>query len=48
MLNNAKQATFETYITYNLPSVENLIRYFHAAEGYPVRSAWLKAIGVEN
>ena len=29
---------------YDLPSVEALVRYMHAAAGFPVRSTWLKAI----
>ena len=29
---------------YDLPSMEALVRYMHAAAGFPVRSTWLKAI----
>ena len=29
---------------YDLPSMEALVRHMHAAAGFPVRSAWLKAI----
>ena len=29
---------------YYLPSMEALVRYMHAAAGFPVRSTWLKAI----
>ena len=29
---------------YDLPSMEALVRYMHAAAGLPVRSTWLKAI----
>ena len=29
---------------YDLPRVEALVRYMHAAAGFPVKSAWLKAI----
>eukprot|EP00957_Ditylum_brightwellii_P065912 4998635-Ditylum_brightwellii.AAC.1 len=32
------------FSAYDLPSVEALIRYFHAAAGFPVRDTWLKAI----
>ena len=31
-----------------LPSVEALIRYFHAAAGFPVRDTWLRAIKTGN
>ena len=48
MLNNTKQATLAAYSAYELPIVTALIRYFHEATGYPVRSTWLKAIGAEN
>ena len=33
MPNNENMATLEVYSTYNLPIVEALIRYFHAAAG---------------
>ena len=39
-----KQATLEAFTAYDLPSVEGLVTYFHAAAGYPVRDTWLKAI----
>ena len=29
---------------YNLPSIESLVRYIHAAAGFPVKSTWLKSI----
>ena len=29
---------------YDLPSMEALVRYMHAAAGFPVQSTWLKAI----
>ena len=48
MPHNANRTTLEAYSAYDLPSVEALIRYFHAASGYPVRSIWLKAIGAGN
>ena len=48
MLNTANMATLEAYSAYDLPSVEALIRYFHAAAGYPVRSTWLTAISAGN
>ena len=41
-------ATLAAYSAYDLPSVAALIKYFHAEEGYPVRSTWLKEIGAGN
>ena len=38
-----KQATLEAFSAYDLPSVEDLVIYFHAAVGYPVRDTCLKA-----
>ena len=32
------------YSAYDLPSVEALVRYFHAAAGFPVKDTWLSAI----
>ena len=43
-----KQATLEAFSAYDLPSVETLVIYFHAAAGYPVRDTWLKAIKAGN
>ena len=48
MPNDAKQAIFVAYSAYDLPIVAALIRYFHAAAGYPVRSTWLKSMGAGN
>ena len=48
MPHTANRTTLEAYSAYDLPSVESLIRYFHAAAGYPVRSTWLKAISAGN
>ena len=48
MPNTAKMTTLEAYSAYDLPSVEALIHYFHAAAGYPVRSTWLTAISTGN
>ena len=45
---NAQQSTFKAFSTYDLPSVEALIRYFHATAGFPVRDTWLKAIKAGN
>ena len=38
MPHNENKTTVEAYSAYDLPSVEALIHYFHAAAGYPVRS----------
>ena len=46
--NTVHRTTLEAYSAYDLPSVEALIRYFHAAAGYPVRSTWLTAISDGN
>jgi hypothetical protein len=43
-----QEATLEAYSAYDLPSVEALMRYFHAAAVYPVRDTWLKAIKAGN
>ena len=43
-----EEATLDAFSAYDLPSVEALIIYFHAASGYPVRSTWLKAIELVN
>ena len=42
------EATLQAFSAYDLPSVEALVKYFHAAVGYPVRSTWLKAIEAGN
>ena len=46
--NSAHRTTLEAYSVYDIPSVEALIRYFHAAAGYPVRSTWLTVISDGN
>ena len=48
MPNTAHRTTLEAHSAYNLPSVEALIRYFHAAAGYPVLSTWLTSISAGN
>ena len=45
---NAQQSTLKAFSSYDLPSVEALIRYFHAAVGFPVRDTWLRAIKAGN
>ena len=37
----SNKTTLQAYSAYDLPSVAALIRYFHAAAGYPVRYTWL-------
>ena len=48
MPNDANMATLTAYSAYDLPSVAALIRYLHAAAGYPVWSTGLRAIGAGN
>ena len=45
---DASRFSLVAYSAYELPSVEALIRYFHAAAGVPVRSTWLDAIKPGN
>ena len=45
---NAQQSTLNAFSVYDLPSVEALIWYFHAAVVFPVRETWLKAIKAGN
>ena len=44
MPKTAHRTTLEVYSTYDLPSLEALIRYFRVLAGYPVGSTWLTAI----
>ena len=48
MSHDANMATLSSYGAYDLPSVVALVRYFHFAAGYPVRSTWLKDISAGN
>ena len=41
------QTNPETNNVYDLPRVEALVRYMHAAAGFLVRSTWLRAIKME-
>ena len=41
-------ASLAAFSAYDLPSVNALVRYFHAAAGFPVRDTWLKAIKAGN
>ena len=42
------KASLAVFSAYDLPSVDALVRYFHAAAGFPVRDTWLKAIKAGN
>ena len=44
----ADQTTLRAYSAYDLPSVESLIRYFHAAAGFPIIYTWLNTIKEGN
>ena len=41
---DAQHSTLEAFSAYDLPSVEGLVQYSHAAAGFPVRDTWLKSI----
>ena len=45
---NTQQSTLKAFSAYTLPSVEALIRYFHASAGLTVRDTWLRAIKAGN
>ena len=40
----ATKSNLQAFSAYDLPSVEALVKYFHAAAGFPVRDTWIKAI----
>ena len=40
----SKKTTLLAYSSYDLSSVEALVRYMHAASGLPVKSMWRRAI----
>ena len=42
------QKTPAAHSAYDLPSIEALVRYMHAAAGFPVKYTWLKAIKKGN
>ena len=42
------QASLVTYSAYDLPSIASLVRYLHAAAGFPVKYTWLRAIKASN
>ena len=41
---SAERTTLQSYISYDLPIVEALVCYLHAAAGFPTKSTWLKSI----
>ena len=41
-------SNLHAFSAYDLPSVEALVRYLHAAAGFPVKSTWLDAIKAGN
>ena len=44
----SKKTTLLAYSAYDLPSVEALVRYMHAASGLPVKSTCLRSIKIGN
>ena len=46
--NSADHTNIKAYSAYDLPSVEALFRFFHAAARFPFRTTWFKAIKVGN
>ena len=48
MADTQEEATIEAFSVYDLPSVEALVIYFHAAAGYPVQDTWLKEVKAGN
>ena len=45
---DAQETSLSAYSTYDLPRVQALVRYLHAAAGFPVKSTWIKAIKAGN
>ena len=43
-----KRTSLRAYIAYDLPSVAALVRYIHAAAGFPTKHTWLNAIKAGN
>ena len=41
---DCRQESLAVFSAYDMPSVQALVRYFHAAAGFPVRDTWLNAI----
>ena len=44
----SNKTTLLEYSEYDIPSVEALARYMHAAPGFPVKSTWLREIKIGN
>mgnify|MGYP006191068653 CR=1 FL=1 len=40
--------SLQAFSTYDLPSIEALVCYFHAMAGFPIKSTWLAAIKARN
>ena len=45
---DAESSSLQAFSAYDLPSVQALVHYLHAAAGFPVKSTWLKAIKAGN
>ena len=45
---STRQAIPAAHSVYDLPSVEALVRYMHAAAGFPVRYTWIRSIQKRN
>jgi hypothetical protein len=48
VLQTTREKREEASNVYNLPSIEQSIKYLHAAAGYPVEDTWIKAINAGN
>ena len=40
--------SLQAFSAYDMPSVESLVQYFHAAAGFPVHNTWIKAFQARN
>ncbi len=45
---NSKTNTEQANSSYDLPSISQTVRYYHATAGYPVADTWIKAIKAGN
>ena len=43
-----RQTTPSEYSVYDVPSMEAIVQYMHAASRFPVNSSWLRAIKKGN
>ena len=48
VLQTARKKREEVSNVYNLPSIAQMIKYLHAATGYPTEDTWIKAINAGN